>query len=59
MEKIDSAVYDLFCPLCKRPTGDKGQKTELYSQYIAYCKVCKCQFTVYYFKYLKKEVHNG
>jgi len=60
MEKLDFTIYDLHCPLCSKPTGDAVQKTELYSQYIAYCKSCKCEFTVYYFKTVRKnEVKNG
>lgn len=60
--KIDKykIEYELHCPVCGNFTGDKVHRTEQYSQYIAYCKPCKCEFTVYYFKYVRKnEVKNG
>lgn len=47
-------VYELHCPICGKPTGDAVHKTELFSQFIAYCKPCKCEFTVYYVKYVKR-----
>jgi hypothetical protein len=43
-------TYDLFCPICNRSVGVAGERTETYSQYVAYCKHCKCEFTVSYFK---------
>ena len=43
-------LYDLFCPLCNHSLHVQGERTETFSQYVAYCKHCKCEFTVHYFK---------
>lgn len=41
--------YDLFCPMCNHSIGVRGEKTEIFRQYVAYCRHCKCEFTVNYF----------
>ena len=43
-------LKELHCPMCCKSVGVKGERTETFSQYVAYCKDCKCEFTVNYFK---------
>ena len=45
--------YDLFCPICSHSIGVRGEKTEGFSQYVAWCKNCRCEFVVNYFKVVK------
>lgn len=42
-------LYDLFCPLCNRSIGVRGEKTETFNQYVAWCKACKTEFVMNYF----------
>ena len=43
-------LHDLFCPICNHSIGVRGEKTDTFHQYVAYCRHCKCEFTVNYFK---------
>ncbi|MBO5664738.1 MAG: hypothetical protein J6T97_06925 [Bacteroidaceae bacterium] len=44
-------LYDVFCPLCNHSVGVRGERTaEIYHQYVAWCKHCKTEFVISYFK---------
>lgn len=43
-------LRELHCPFCLRSIGVIGEQTEIYHQYVAYCKDCGCEFTVNQFK---------
>lgn len=44
-------LYDLFCPICNHSIGVRGERTgDIYNTYVAYCKHCKTEFQVHYFR---------
>lgn len=55
-------LYEVHCPICRESVGVIGEKTETYSQYVAYCKECGQEFTVNNFRvkiYMKLEAQNN
>lgn len=42
--------HDVFCPICNHSIGVYGERTETFSQYVAYCKHCRQEFVLNYFK---------
>ena len=53
MDNMHKPEYDLFCPLCNHSIGVRGERTDTFHQYVAYCKHCKCEFTINFFKATK------
>lgn len=43
-------LKELHCPYCASSVGVIGEVTETFHQHVAYCKRCKCEFTVSHFK---------
>ena len=55
-------LHELHCPLCRDSVGVIGERTEVYAQYVAYCKACKQEFTVNNFRikiYMKLEAQKN
>lgn len=51
MEEIKvPKLYELHCPLCGKAVGVMGERTETFSQTVAWCKTCRAEFTMHYFK---------
>ena len=50
---MNDKLIELFCPQCQHTLNVLGERTEIFRQYVAYCKQCRCEFTVNYFRAVK------
>jgi len=48
--RMQNELLELHCPICQREIGVRGVKTEVYHQYVAWCRACKTEFVVDYFE---------
>lgn len=46
----NNQLIELFCPICQHTMNVLGERTETFSQFVAYCRRCGCEFTTNYFK---------
>lgn len=50
MNENEKKQYELFCPICQHSVGVEVERTETYHQHVAYCRNCKTEFVVNFFK---------